>query len=164
MIAMATKTLKRKEVDLGFINIPAKNRAELIGNTPIPFNTKVNEEPAKVDKYGRLWSEHLKNRFPLNTEVTIARNETGFRVSANEQKQEVAVTVASENEQVTDTLDQAVEPKQELVASENSTHVNILFFGCSKNMKELGKKSVVLVATSPPYFNAPFDYPDLFET
>ena len=94
---MATKTLKRKEVDLGFINIPAKNRAELIGNTPIPFNTKLNEEPAKIDKYGRLWSEYLKNRFPLNAEVTIARNERGFQVSANEQKQEVAVTVAPEN-------------------------------------------------------------------
>ena len=62
MIAMATKMLKRKEVDLGFINIPAKNRAELIGNTPIPFNTKLNEEPAKIDKYGRLWSEYLKNK------------------------------------------------------------------------------------------------------
>ena len=59
---MATKTLKRKEVDLGFINIPAKNRAELIGNTPIPFNTKLNEAPAKIDKYGRLWSEYLKNK------------------------------------------------------------------------------------------------------
>src|SRR3989304_7490966 len=91
MIAMATKTLKRKEVDLGFINIPAKNRAELIGNTPIPFNTKLNEAPAKIDKQGRLWSEYLKNRFPLNTEVTIARNEMGFLVTANGQNQEVTI-------------------------------------------------------------------------
>lgn len=29
-------------------------------------------------------------------------------------------------------------------------------------MHELGDKSVHLVVTSPPYFNAPFDYPDLF--
>src|SRR3990170_2809966 len=103
MIAMATKMLKRKEVDLGFINIPAKNRAELIGNTPIPFNTKLNEEPAKIDKYGRLWSEYLKDRFPLNTEVTIARNGDGFLVTANEQKQELAITVAPENGQATET-------------------------------------------------------------
>src|SRR3972149_5660210 len=88
MIAMATKMLKRKEVDLGFINIPAKNRAELIGNTPIPFSTKVNEEPAKIDKYGGLWSDYLKDRFPLNTEVTVAKNGDGFLVTANEQKQE----------------------------------------------------------------------------
>src|SRR3990170_7646371 len=114
MIAMATKTLKRKEVDLGFINIPAKNRAELLGNTPIPFSTKLNEAPAKIDKYGRLWSEYLKNKFPLNTEVTIARNETGFRVSANEQKQELVITVAPENGQAKETLEQKAEPKQEL--------------------------------------------------
>jgi len=31
-------------------------------------------------------------------------------------------------------------------------------------MKELDDKSVHLVVTSPPYFNAPFDYPDMFES
>lgn len=31
-------------------------------------------------------------------------------------------------------------------------------------MKELQDGSVRLVVTSPPYFNAPFDYPDLFES
>lgn len=31
-------------------------------------------------------------------------------------------------------------------------------------MKELRDRSVHLVVTSPPYFNAPFDYPDLFES
>ncbi len=38
-----------------------------------------------------------------------------------------------------------------------------LIFGDSENMKELEDGSVHLVVTSPPYFNAPFDYPDLFE-
>jgi DNA modification methylase len=38
-----------------------------------------------------------------------------------------------------------------------------LIFGDAQNMKELQDKSVHLVITSPPYFNAPFDYPDLFE-
>jgi DNA modification methylase len=37
-----------------------------------------------------------------------------------------------------------------------------LIFGDSENMKELDDNSVHLVVTSPPYFNAPFDYPDLF--
>ena len=37
-----------------------------------------------------------------------------------------------------------------------------LIFGDSENMKELQNGSVHLVVTSPPYFNAPFDYPDLF--
>ena len=38
-----------------------------------------------------------------------------------------------------------------------------LIFGDSEDMKELQDGSVHLVVTSPPYFNAPFDYPDLFE-
>ena len=39
-----------------------------------------------------------------------------------------------------------------------------LIFGDSENMKELPDSSIHLVVTSPPYFNAPFDYPDLFES
>jgi len=39
-----------------------------------------------------------------------------------------------------------------------------IIFGDCQNMKELENKSVHLVVTSPPYFNAPFDYPDLFES
>jgi len=41
---------------------------------------------------------------------------------------------------------------------------NKLVFGSSENMSELADKSIHLVVTSPPYFNAPFDYPDLFKT
>lgn len=39
---------------------------------------------------------------------------------------------------------------------------NKIIFGDCRNMKELANGSVHLVVTSPPYFNAPFDYPDLF--
>jgi len=43
------------------------------------------------------------------------------------------------------------------------THHKFIF-GDAENMKELKDNSVHLVVTSPPYFNAPFDYPDLFES
>jgi DNA modification methylase len=39
-----------------------------------------------------------------------------------------------------------------------------LIFGDSERMIELQDGSVHLVVTSPPYFNAPFDYPDLFDS
>ncbi|AFU92044.1 putative N4-cytosine methylase [Sulfolobus virus STSV2] len=39
---------------------------------------------------------------------------------------------------------------------------NLIVFGDSRNMKELPDGSIHLVVTSPPYFNAPFDYPGLF--
>lgn len=38
-----------------------------------------------------------------------------------------------------------------------------IIFGDCRNMKEIPDGSVHLVVTSPPYFNAPFDYPDLFK-
>lgn len=41
---------------------------------------------------------------------------------------------------------------------------NMIIFGDAKNMKELDDNSVHLVVTSPPYFNAPFDYPDMFKS
>ena len=37
-----------------------------------------------------------------------------------------------------------------------------IIFGDSRNMKEVENNSISLVLTSPPYFNAPYDFPDLF--
>jgi DNA modification methylase len=39
-----------------------------------------------------------------------------------------------------------------------------VIFGNALNMKELQRNSAQLVVTSPPYFNAPFDYPGFFKT
>ncbi|PIU82590.1 site-specific DNA-methyltransferase, partial [Candidatus Micrarchaeota archaeon CG06_land_8_20_14_3_00_50_6] len=38
-----------------------------------------------------------------------------------------------------------------------------LIIGNCRDMEEIPDKSVHLAVTSPPYFNAPFDYKDLFE-
>jgi len=38
-----------------------------------------------------------------------------------------------------------------------------VIFGDSRNMKEVASSSVHLVVTSPPYYNAPFDFPGLFK-
>lgn len=43
-----------------------------------------------------------------------------------------------------------------------TTHRVII--GSSESMKELDNESIQLVVTSPPYFNAPYDYKDLFST
>ena len=39
-----------------------------------------------------------------------------------------------------------------------------VIIGDSQYMHELDNDSIQLVVTSPPYFNAPFDYPSLFES
>lgn len=42
--------------------------------------------------------------------------------------------------------------------------IHKIIFGDARDMHELGSNSVQLVVTSPPYFNAPFDYPGLFKS
>lgn len=39
-----------------------------------------------------------------------------------------------------------------------------IIFGDASNMHEIESNSIHLIVTSPPYFNAPFDYPDLFKS
>ncbi len=48
--------------------------------------------------------------------------------------------------------------------NENMGTFHKLIFGDSEKMDELRDGSVHLVVTSPPYFNAPFDYPGFFES
>ncbi len=40
----------------------------------------------------------------------------------------------------------------------------MIIFGDAQNMKEVEDNSIHLVVTSPPYFNSPFDYPNLFSS
>ena len=44
-----------------------------------------------------------------------------------------------------------------------ATH-HLIIFGDARDMKEIGDGEVHLMVTSPPYYNAPFDYPGLFES
>ena len=81
---MLTKTLKKMEVTRGFIQIPVQQKAELLGKLAPPFNTKLNSEPAHVDKYGRIWSAYLKNKYPIDTRITIDNSSIGFQIVSPE--------------------------------------------------------------------------------
>jgi len=52
----------------------------LIGNIPLPYDTTLNCNQARFDKYGRLWSPSLKNNFSVGTRVEISRTENGYQV------------------------------------------------------------------------------------
>ncbi|HZD12513.1 MAG TPA: site-specific DNA-methyltransferase [Candidatus Binatus sp.] len=41
--------------------------------------------------------------------------------------------------------------------------IHRVVFGDSRSMKEIADESIHLMVTSPPYYNAPFDYPGLFK-
>lgn len=93
---MLKKTLKKMEVIHGFIHIPAGKKTELLGNYTPPFHTKLNDSPPRVDVYGRIWSDFLKNKFPVDTEVTVDRYEDGFKVISNCERAADSVTNISE--------------------------------------------------------------------
>jgi site-specific DNA-methyltransferase (adenine-specific) len=87
---MVNKILQKMEYSLGFIHIPSRSRHELIGNVKLPCTTKLDGCEAKIDKYGRLWSECLKKRFPAGTEIEIVRNEEGYHVFTVDTKENLA--------------------------------------------------------------------------
>ena len=126
---MVTKALKRKEVELGFVYIPVKNRAELMGDTSAPFDTKLNDSPAKVDKKGRIWSEYLKNRYTTGTEVDLSKNAYGFQIVTNNQKTE------NTNEKEMKCL-----------------NLDTVYLGdCAEILKTFPDGAIDLIVTSPPY-------------
>jgi len=46
----------------------------------------------------------------------------------------------------------------------NDTMFVKIIFGNSENMKEINSEAIHLVVTSPPYYNAPFDFPNLYNS
>ena len=143
---MFKKVLKSKEVDLGFIQIPVKERVEVIGNHEAPFFTTLNNEPARVDKHGRIWSEYLRNKYLVNTEVTISKNNLGFQVIVNERKEDGAISTISQS-QVTATRNAELRLK-ELVSLE----LNKVYLGdCAEILRTIPSGTINLIVTSPPY-------------
>jgi len=80
---MTNKILGKMEATRGFIQIPAKDRDELIGDLITPFPTFVNNEPARMDNYHRLWSPKLKGRFVGGACIIIKKTENGYLVEPN---------------------------------------------------------------------------------
>ena len=77
---MIEKVLGRMEVLKGFIQIPAKDRKDFIGNMPLPSKTLLNCKTARIDCYGRLWSSSLKGKFSLGNQIRLVKMEEGYQV------------------------------------------------------------------------------------
>ena len=146
MVAMVTKALRKMEVDLGFIQIPAGSRTELVGDQEVPFYTKLNDVPARVDNYGRIWSGYLKNRYRVDTEVTITRNDTGFQVTANGNEENAVMAEANQ-------MQEPVTAIEEYNAKElMSLELDKIYLGdCSEVLKTIPDEEIDLIVTSPPY-------------
>jgi len=95
---MVTKVLQRMEVEHGFIQIPVKYRSELIGDTQLPCSTFLNGNPAHLDKYGRLRSPYLRNRFSVGAEIELTKTYEGYHIvhARNEPELPVATSIQQE--------------------------------------------------------------------
>ena len=40
----------------------------------------LDSNPARIDKYGRLWSSYLKNKFSINESVELFKTEKGYHI------------------------------------------------------------------------------------
>jgi site-specific DNA-methyltransferase (adenine-specific) len=148
---MVTKALKRKEVEMGFIQIPLKERADLLGGQEVPYETKVNDLPAKVDKYGRIWSDYIQ-KFQLDTYVTIGKSPDGFILTPVQKGQSIIIHDSKPEDQTLIPVDNS-----NLAFSKESTKP---FFRTNSTgvLNEdilktdiIEKNSIDLIVTSPPY-------------
>jgi site-specific DNA-methyltransferase (adenine-specific) len=85
---MVDKVLGKMEVLKGFIQIPTGSRFELIGDIPLPSVTTLNGSPARLDKYGRLWSSFLVGKFSLGNRIQLTKTKEGFHVDVLENSRE----------------------------------------------------------------------------
>jgi len=144
---MVEKVLKEMETQRGFIQIPSESRLELIGNMPLPSRTRLNELPARLDKYGRLWSPFLKNKFPAGTRVEISKTNSGFLVKLAVSGG-VYATGLQEQKRVATPSEKASSIEDKLYFGADSIRIYNDDFLKINAIKE---SSIDLVVTSPPY-------------
>jgi len=140
---MVSKVLQRMEVLRGFIQIPAESLSELIGDARLPCVTMLNDNPARLDKYGRLWSQYLKNRFPTGTKIELSKTGNGYRVAPSETQQECFISSPKQQEQ----------PPLVVTNLESKTDVfyRIIEGDCLKYLNDDSINRVHLTFLDPPY-------------
>jgi len=106
---MVNKVLKKMEIIRGFIQIPAASRSKLLGDTHLPCSTMLNGNPARIDKYGRLWSPYLKKRFSIGTRIELTKTEEGYYVVPSEERPKREMPVHTSLERETDVFCKVLE-------------------------------------------------------
>jgi len=86
------KVLGNMEALRGFVQIPVKDRARLIGDLPAR-DFVINGELGRLDKWGRIWSPCLKGKFVAGERVRVTRMDSGFRVDQVEGKAPTTIQV-----------------------------------------------------------------------
>lgn len=154
---MVQKSLKKMECSLGFVQIPSSGRSELIGNTQLPCSTKVNGCEAKLDKFGRLWSSVLKNRFPLGAVVELTKTDVGYIVFPVEAVTSVVpqcvISTAEDQRDKTIPMPSDLGKDLKAITLEPYFHTNSIYIFNDNILKTeaIAESSIDLTVTSPPY-------------
>jgi len=138
---MVTKALQRMEVERGFVQIPVKYRSELIGDTQLPCATFVNGNPAQLDKYGRLRSPFLKNRFSVGAEIELTKTGEGYQIAYAQNEAEPPAVLPIQQD--------SISPSLSVVARD--TWYRVLEGDCLKYLSDGSITDVSLTFLDPPY-------------
>jgi len=139
---MASKILSKMEILRGFIHIPIRSRLELIGDISLPYFTKLNGEPARIDKYERLWSSYLKGRFSVCTKIELSKTENGYHVTPSETEQKSFIPTMKKEE----VMSISHNPD-----SRADVHYKVLQGDCIKCLDNGAINNVHLTFLDPPY-------------
>ena len=144
---MIEKVIEKMESQRGFVLIPTQSRLELIGDMPIPLTTLVNGNPARLDKYGRIWSPSLKNKFPVGARVKISKTENGFFIDLATSEW-MGVAELQEEKHIATPREKVLSVEDKPYFKANSVLIHNDDFLKTDAIKE---GSIDLVVTSPPY-------------
>ena len=148
------KSLQEKETLRGFVHIPTKGRDELFGDLPVPSVVTLNGSPARLDRYGRIWSPLLR-RYAKGTQVRISKTENGFLIEPANNR-ERSVLINHEEKHALSPSDREATANNRLYFRAGSVFIyndDILTTDVIEN------KSIDLIVTSPPY-NVGIEYAD----
>jgi len=139
---MVSKVLRRMEVLRGFIQIPTESLPELVGNSNLPCSTVLNGNPARLDKYGRLWSPFLKNRFEVGTRVELSKTENGLQVTSNKIQESFPAHTEKQKE--------ATQPSS-ILESKMDIFYRVFEGDCLKYLQEGSINNIHMTFLDPPY-------------
>jgi len=145
---MISKVLKKMEVLRGFIQIPEENKFELIGDTPLPCDTTLNGNPARLDKYGRLWSSSMKNKFSVGMRVEVSRTENGYQVVPAMGEQERIISEKKQKEGVKWT---SLDLRKDTIETQSKLIDQIIEGDAIQTMKEIPDNSIDMTFADPPF-------------
>ncbi|MDI6904646.1 MAG: site-specific DNA-methyltransferase [Candidatus Bathyarchaeia archaeon] len=139
---MVNKILKKTEVLRGFIHIPTESRFELVGSIHLPCPTMLNGKPARLDKYGRLWSPYLKNRFSIGTRIELTKAENGYQVALSKSEHKSFISKMKQEEVMSVSNDSE---------SETNVYYKVLKGDCLKYLDDGAINNIHLTFLDPPY-------------